>query len=222
MEKWRLVYLAKNMKALCLPSKETAADDLKFLRKRFRYRRIGILSSLAAPLIPTLSEPLIIIDEQELAPFPQLCGVNPVLAQLLPISSLFMVPVLTSIDWRPELGPHFCWLRRYARPFNHREFRFILRLLTYVPVDLAEREEEKMMAALKKGEWEAYVQSRRRQLISDAEKRFWRWPEESDGEVRIGIIDPAPYLASSPRDDDIPFIFPTGFLFLPSWSANRS
>jgi len=216
MERWQLVYLAKNMKAFYLASPETVDSDLEFIKKRFRYRRLGLLKEQIELLPGPVSEPLVVIDEREIGSVPQLLGPEEMMDKILVLSSLFMVPILSSKAWRPKWTPHFVWARRRQKAFSPQEFRFVLRLLTYIPLDLAEREEEKIDLALKKKEWPAYLKSRSERLNKDATKRFWRWPEEPAGEIKVGLVDPLLFFTSFPSGEEIPFTFPCGLVFLES------
>jgi hypothetical protein len=216
MEKWQLVYLAKNMKAFYLASPETVASDLDFIKKRFRYRRIGLLKEQIELLPRPVSEPLVVIDEREIGPVPRLLDLEEIMGKILVLASLFMVPVLSSKAWRPKWAKYFVWSRRRDKPFSPQEFRFVLRLLTYIPVDLAEKEEEKIALALKKKEWPAYLKARSERLSQDAMKRFWRWPEEPSGEIKVGLVDPLLFFPTVPSSEEIPFTFPCGLFFLES------
>jgi len=216
MEKWQLVYLAKNMKAFYLASPETVDSDLDFIKKRFRYRRVGLLKEQTELLTRPVSEPLVVIDEREIGKVPRLLDLEEIMGKILVLASLFMVPILSSKAWRPKWSNYFVWSRRREKAFSPQEFRFVLRLLTYIPLDLAEREEEKIALALKKKEWLAYLKSRSERLSQDATKRFWRWPEELSGEIKVGLIDPLLFFTSSPSSEEIPFTFPCGLLFLES------
>lgn len=214
MEKWRLVYLAKNMKAFYLASPGTIESDLKFIKKRFRYRRIGILKEQARLLPQPVSEPLVILDENEISPFYELRPLKEILAKIVPLASLFMVPILSSKDWLARWQPYFCWALRREKSFSSQEFHFVLRLLTYIPIDLAEKEEERVRLALKKKEWPGYFKLRLERLAQDATKRFWRWPEERSGEIKLGLVDPISLLPSLPSPDEFPFINPVGIFFI--------
>lgn len=220
MEKWRLIYLAKNMKAFYLASAETIKLDLAFLKKRFRYRRIAILNEQIRLLPQPVSEPLVIIDKTEIGPLPDLKIIDEFFGQILSLASLFMVPILSSKALVTEWPRFFCWTRRREKPFSVQEFRFVLRLLTYIPIDFAEKEEERIISALKKNHWANYLKSRTERLRRDAEKRFWRWPEEASGDVRVGLVDPLSFFSSFSLDQ-IPFSFPVGIYFLPDEFFDR-
>lgn len=214
MEKWRLVYLAKNMKAFYLASSETIEADLKFIKKRFRYRRIGILKEQARLLPQSVSEPLVIIDEEEISLIFKLPPLKEIMAKVLSLASLFMVPILSSKHWLEKWQPYFYWILRREKSFSSQEFRLILRLLTYIPIDLAEKEEERIARALKKNERSSYLKLRLERLAQDATKRFWRWPEETSGEIKLGLVDPMSLLPSLPSPDEIPFTSPVGIFFI--------
>jgi len=214
MEKWQLVYLAKNMKAFYFASPETVATDLEFIKKRFRYRRIGLLKEQTELLPRSVSEPLVVIDEREIGQVPRLRGLEEPMSKILVLSSLFMVPILSSKALGPKWTKYFVWSRRREKAFSPQEFRFVLRLLTYIPLDLAEKEEEKIALALRKKEWSAYLKSRSERLSQDATKRFWRWPEEILGEIKLGLVDPLLSFPSVPSSEEIPFTFPCGLIFL--------
>ncbi len=214
MEKWKLVYLAKNMKAFYLASPETIESDLNFLKKRFRYRRIGILKEQAQLFSKPLEEPLVVFDEDEIGPLVEWPSLKGIMAKVLPLASLFMVPILSSKCWLVQWQPYFFWILRREKPFSSQEFRLILRLLTYIPIDMAEKEEERMAGALKKKEWSSYLTSRLERLSQEATKRFWRWPEEAAGKIKLGLIDPLGLLPSIPSPDEFPFTFPVGIFFI--------
>lgn len=214
MERWRLVYLAKNLKAFYLPSTETFKSDLIFLKKRFRYRKIALVKEQMEFGLPPISEPLVMVDSEELGPLPVSIISESSISLNLSLASLFMVPILCSKIWLTKWEPLFSWCRRRQKPFSLPEFKFILRLLTYIPIDWAEKEEERIFAAIKEKQWASYLTSRRERLQQDAEKRFWRWPDEANGDIRLGLIDPLPYYVSFSLDL-IPFSFPVGVLFIP-------
>ncbi|MCX7974937.1 MAG: hypothetical protein N3B16_10650 [Candidatus Aminicenantes bacterium] len=215
MEKGRLVYLAKNLKAFYLGSTATLKPDLVFLKKRFRYRRIAVLKDQMEEWLQGPSEPLVTVDPTEFGPLPNLLISENIISQILSLASLFMVPILSSKAWMTELSTLLCWTRRRIASFSPGEIQFVLRLLTYIPIDLAETEEEKIILALKKNQWANYLKWRADRLRQDAEKRFWRWPEEAEGEIRFGLVDPLPYFLSDFSIDQIPFSFPVGIFFLP-------
>lgn len=101
MEKWQLIYLAKKMKAFYLASPETIEADLKFIQKRFRYRRIGILKEQANLFLQPVTEPFVILNEDEISPFYELQPLEGIMAKILSLASLFMVPILSSKNWQP-------------------------------------------------------------------------------------------------------------------------
>ena len=188
----RLIYLARNLKALYLPSGDVrrTEDEVKDLGRRFRYRRVGVIPGVLEEdmLRPPLTE--IGVDP----PF-RFEGLRWPASETLAMASLFMAPVIASPAWRDELSDLMMYEIRLKRPLTRREFQFNLRLLTYIPVDLADGSPP--------GDRRAYI-------LADCEKRFWRFREETgEGDLRLGVIDPQEHVASPEW-----MLNPVGVIFL--------
>jgi len=214
MELWEAVYIAKNLKGFYLPHRKGWKDDIKFLRKKFRYRRIGVLSQNLDDLGIPVESPLYPLGSDFLSLSLKYKDIPRQLADLLPFSSIFMVPVLCSSFLRDEIGKLLLWSLSLPRVLSPGEFRFNLRLLTYLPIDMAPKDAKAHREAISRGEWVSYREKRSQDIVRDAEKRFWRLREDAgSGIIRLGIIEPLRFITDPPKEEDIPFLLPSGIIF---------
>lgn len=215
MELWEAVYISKNLKGFYLPSKSGAEEEIKFLKKKFKYSRIGVLSTHLKNLGDSMGEPLYIIDPEAISCSIMFSEDAPFITSLLPLSSLFMVPILASPLLRKELESTFLWSIQLPQTFTPSEFRFNLRLLTYLPVDMAPKDSRALRDIIALGAKKRYTKERANEIIKDAEKRFWRLRDEAGkGPTRVGIIDPFQYIKGPFKEEDISFLLPSGVIFL--------
>ncbi len=214
MQMWEAVYLAKNLKGFYLPPEDDPAADVPFLKKRFRYRRVGILTPHAGST--RVSKPLYPVDPDEMAVPVEYAGLPTALAPLVALASLFMVPVLASPARREELQPLLEWSIRLPRTLTPAELRFNLRLLTYIPIDAAPKHATLVRGKQRKEPWADAVEERAETLRQDAHKRFWRLRDEAgEGPCRLGIVHAMRFARKRPAtEEDLAFLLPVGVLFL--------
>lgn len=213
MDLWKAIYIAKNIKGFYLPCKEGVDKEIKFLRKRFRYRKIGILSTHLKEIGNYLDEPLYLIEDNEISCNLEYKEINYSLASLMQISSLFMVPILASPLLRDMLKKLFLWSICLERKFSPKEFSFNLRLLTYFMIDMAPKYPKAIKEKVASLELNKYIKEREDNIIKDAKERFWRLEENREGEIRLGIIEPFQFIKKFPKED-FPFLPPVGIIFI--------
>lgn len=215
MELWEAVYIAKNLKGLYLPGEVGNDREITVLRKRFRYRKVGILRSDYEKLGDSAGEPLHPIDPEIIHHHIEYRSIPDNVANILSLSSFFMMPILASPLLRDDLEKLFTWSLRLPRPLTAAEFRFNLRLLTYMPVDMASRAAAKLKEVTPAKKLDQYAKTRSAEIIRDAEKRFWRLKEDvREGLARLGIINPLEYLSGLPEEKDLSFLLPSGVMFI--------
>jgi len=212
---WEIVYIAKNLKAFYLPADSGWEEEVKLLKRRFRYRRVGVVCAEQAEGARVVEDPLYPIGPRDIPHTIAYTDVPSQLALVLPFSSLFMVPILASPAWRDVLARLLLWSARLHRPLTPSEFRFNLRVLTYFSLDLAVRCERQFAERVSSSQWGAHVEKRCAETVKDAEKRFWRLREDGgEGPTRLGIIEPLRHISEPPAAENIPFLLPTGVIFL--------
>ncbi|RKY83012.1 hypothetical protein DRQ09_10735 [candidate division KSB1 bacterium] len=210
MELWKIIYIVRNLKGFYLPDKISLQEDIKFLKKRFRYRRIGVLSTHLKEFDIYVEKPLYVINPEDFPFSIEYSGVPQVVEDILPFSSLFMLPVLASPLLRDRVEKLFVWSVHFQRSLTSSEFRFNLRLLTYFTVDMAEK-----YASMFKDKINFKELKSSEEIIKDAEKRFWRFKKETlEGPVRLGIIDPLQYIDETIKGENLAFTLPSGIIFI--------
>ncbi|MFQ6069213.1 MAG: hypothetical protein ACE5LC_01665 [Candidatus Aminicenantales bacterium] len=215
MELWEAVYIARNLKAIYYPHPLSREEDVKFLKKKFRYRRLGVLEEDLQEIKTAHQVPFHPLKSDIIPSSLIFTDIPDKLQQLLPLSSFFMMPLLCSASLREEMVEFFLWSLQLERSLASSEFRFALRLLSYIPVDMASRDALEQRNAVESGQWNLYRKRRSDKIKEDAMKRFWRLKTESgSGPVRVGIIDPLQFLSGEAGEKDIPFLLPSGIIFI--------
>jgi hypothetical protein len=222
----RYVSLLKNLRAVAFldPDVQFPHEEVRWLKKRYRYRNVGISQSLMAALKPgtrdllkgkpfeVLDPPLPEIEElmkiiQELEP-----GVPEYVIESLILTSCYVnALVVLGRESLPVLDPLIAWALRSTAELNEVEVKRNLRIIGYAITDFHNENAGKAYEVLrstaekiKKGEdpsevrreIEKFTEERKRLARVDGEKRFWRLRRASGEEERmvIAYLDVVPLI----------------------------
>jgi hypothetical protein len=213
----RYVSLLKNLRAVAFldPNVPFPHEEVKWLKKRYRYRSVGISQSLTSALKPemrrTLKEkPFEILDP----PLPEIAELMKTIQELEPgipayvIESLILTScyvnalVVLGRQSLSILGPLIIWALRSTAELDEVEVKRNLRIIGYAITDFHNENSKRAYGMLRetaekikkgedqsgvKGEIEKFINERKRLAMVDGEKRFWRLRQAGGEEERIVI-----------------------------------
>jgi len=192
-ETWGLhIYaaLVKNLRGViysCLSGKELA-ERLSWLKKRFRYRRLGITPSLlgkhrevagrfmGSPLVE-LRNPFPGLDEL-LSAYEELTGLSPAVLETYCYSSIFVSPLLIlGRDCARELAPLVVDVVRVEKELTDKDYKLHMRIADYTVLDFypwATASARQALLALAQGLGVTDILEERRRRIAQDRRRYWR------------------------------------------------
>lgn len=168
------LYLVKNLRGIIYFSDKTKAErEIEWLKRKFRYRKLGLAKSLKEKSklklwsrVETLSLPL--KEEVKL---------NPEIESIL-LASSFLSPLLILKEESLTKFSDFLILRLKTREnLDDRELKRNIRLANYSITDF-------YLRAIKADERE------RRKIASEDLKRFWRISGDEEGKTIVAYLDP--------------------------------
>lgn len=164
------LYLVKNLRGVLYFSRETPVEaELKWLKKKFKYRELGISDALKADIRwgKLLTLPRIVDD--------------PPLDSLLQ-ASRFVCPIIVLKERSlRDFGRAVVASLRTKEKLGDKELKFNLRLVNYAVTDFY----LKSIEIAEKGDLDG-----RRALAESDLKRFWRVKPDPEGRALIAYVDP--------------------------------
>jgi len=164
------LYLVKNLRGIVYFSRELfPKTELDWLKRRFRYRELGVSESLKLEL--KWKKPLTLpkIDD------------NPILDSLFQASSFICPLIVLREESLKDFGDAVIVSLKTLEKLGDKELKFNLRLVNYAITDFYL---ESIQLAAKKD-----MMGRRRLAEKDL-KRFWRIKADASGKTLIAYIDP--------------------------------
>lgn len=220
-EAWGLhIYaaLVKNLRGViysCL-SGEELAERLSWLKKRFRYRRLGVTPSLlgahkevvdrfmGSPLVE-LRNPFPGLDEL-LSAYEELTGLSQAVLEAYCYSSIFVSPLLVlGRDCARELAPLVVDVVRVGRDLTDKDYKLHMRIADYTVLDFypwATASARQALMALAQGLGAADILEERRRRIAQDKRRYWRVMSEGGRDFLL-YLDLLPLLAERAGPEEL-------------------
>jgi hypothetical protein len=164
------LYLVKNLRGIVYFSRELfPKTELDWLKRRFRYRELGVSESLKLEL-----------KWKKLLTLPKIDD-NPILDSLFQASSFICPLIVLREESLKDFGDAVIVSLKTLEKLGDKELKFNLRLVNYAITDFYL---ESIQLAAKKD-----MMGRRRLAEKDL-KRFWRIKADASGKTLIAYIDP--------------------------------
>lgn len=164
------LYLVKNLRGIIYFSEKVEVErELDWLRRKFRYRELGISENLK---IEKTWKKLVVLPRIER---------DPVLDSLFQASSLLCPLIILKQESLKDFEKGIIAELRTKKKLNDRELKFSLRLVNYSITDF-------YLRAIKLGK--NFNLDERKKLAEKELKRFWRVKKSEEGRVLIVYIDP--------------------------------
>ncbi|KYH42807.1 MAG: hypothetical protein AYL33_000300 [Candidatus Bathyarchaeota archaeon B63] len=213
----RYVSLLKNLRGVAFfdPDAPFPLEEVKWLKKRYKYRNIGIPQSLMAAIKPEMrnllrGRPFEVLD----SPLPEIEELIRRVSEARPEFPRYVIESLTLTscyvnaliilgrESLPILDPFIAWALRSTAELDEVEVKRNLRIIGYAITDFHNENSEEAYGMLRstaerirrgedpaevRGEIEEFTEERGRLARDDGEKRFWRLRQAGGGEERIVI-----------------------------------
>jgi hypothetical protein len=164
------LYLVKNLRGIVYFSRELfPKTELDWLKRRFRYRELGVSESLKLEL-----------KWKKLLTLPKIDD-NPILDSLFQASSFICPLIVLREESLKDFGDAVIVSLKTLEKLGDKELKFNLRLVNYAITDFYL---ESIQLAAKSD-----ITGRRRLAEKDL-KRFWRIKADASGKTLIAYIDP--------------------------------
>ena len=210
--------LVKNLRGViysCL-SGEELAERLSWLKKRFRYRRLGVTPSLlrahgeiagrfmGSPLVE-LRNPFPGLEEL-LSAYEELTDLSPAVLEAYCYSSIFVSPLLVlGQDCARELAPLVVDAVRVGRELTDKDYKLHMRIADYTVLDFypwATASARQALLALAQGLEAASLLEERRRRVAQDTRRYWRVMSEGGRDFLL-YLDLLPLLAEGAGPEEV-------------------
>jgi hypothetical protein len=164
------LYLVKNLRGIIYLSRGVSPEkELEWLKRKFRYRELGVSETLKLKL-----------EWKKLLTLPKIVE-NPVLDSLLQASSFVCPLIILKEDSLKDFGKAVVATLKTREKLGDKDLKFNIRLVNYATTDFYLKSIELALQSDMEG---------RKKLVEKDLKRFWRVPENADGKTLIAYIDP--------------------------------
>jgi len=164
------LYLVKNLRGIIYFSRGVSPEkELEWLKRKFRYRELGISETLKLEL-----------KWKKLLTLPKIVE-NPVLDSLLQASSFVCPLIILKEDSLKDFEKAVVATLKTREKLGDKDLKFNIRLVNYAITDFYLKSIELAL--------QSDMESRKKLAVKDL-KRFWRVPENADGKTLIAYIDP--------------------------------
>lgn len=194
--------LVKNLRGVLLldPGDEGAWARVGWLRRRFRYRNLGVTPSVSGPRVSELLESRVfrrlyypVKGLEELVGHLSSHGLNPLLAEAVVLSSAYISPLLIlSEGFVNEVRRYSIGAVRVCRELGDRDWKLHLRIADYSILDSYEPMVEEGMKYVRGRGGERVreeVLGERRAFAEKDSRRYWRI-SCGEGEPFLLYLDP--------------------------------
>lgn len=164
------LYLVKNLRGIIYLSRGVSPEkELEWLKRKFRYRELGVSETLKLKL-----------EWKKLLTLPKIVE-NPVLDSLIQASSFVCPLIILKEDSLKDFGKAVVATLKTREKLGDKDLKFNIRLVNYATTDFYLKSIELALQSDMEG---------RKKLVEKDLKRFWRVPENADGKTLIAYIDP--------------------------------
>ncbi len=164
------LYFVKNLRGIIYLSRGVSSEkELEWLKRKFRYRELGISETLKLDL-----------KWKKLLTLP-ITVENPVLDSLLQASSFVCPLIILKEDSLKDFENAVVATLKTKGKLGDKDLKFNLRLVNYAITDFYTKSIELAL--------QSDLDERKRLAEKDL-KRFWRIPVDADGKVLVAYIDP--------------------------------
>ncbi|MBS7620670.1 hypothetical protein KEJ32_00860 [Candidatus Bathyarchaeota archaeon] len=164
------LYFVKNLRGIIYLSRGVSSEkELEWLKRKFRYRELGISETLKLDL-----------KWKKLLTLPKTVE-NPVLDSLLQASSFVCPLIILKEDSLKDFENAVVAALKTKGKLGDKDLKFNLRLVNYAITDFYTKSIELAL--------QSDLDERKRLAEKDL-KRFWRIPVDADGKVLVAYIDP--------------------------------
>jgi len=213
----RYVSLLKNLRAVAFldPEMPVPLQEIGWLKRRYRYRNVGISERLLMALkaevkefflskpFETLKSPLLEIEDFIRTILEISSEVPAYVVESLILTSCYVnALVVLGRNSFSVLNPFIVWAMRSTAELTETEVKRNLRIIGYAMIDFYDKNAGQAYETLKKiaekigeegdfgkvrGELERFMEKRKKLAQEDGEKRFWRLRQLGGEEERIVI-----------------------------------
>jgi hypothetical protein len=164
------LYLVKNLRGIVYLSRGVSPEkELEWLKRKFRYRELGVSETLKLEL-----------KWKKLLTLPKIVE-NPALDSLFQASSFVCPLVILKEDSLKDFEKAVVATLKTSERLGDKDLKFNLRLVNYAITDFYTKSIELAL--------ESDLAARKRLAEKDL-KRFWRIPENASGKTLVAYIDP--------------------------------
>ena len=164
------LYLVKNLRGIIYLSRGVSPEkELEWLKRKFRYRELGISETLKLEL-----------KWKKLLTLPKIVE-NPVLDSLLQASSFVCPLIILKEDSLKDFEKAVVATLKTRERLGDKDLKFNIRLVNYAITDFYLKSIELAL--------QSNLEGRKKLAVKDL-KRFWRVPENAGGKTLIAYIDP--------------------------------
>jgi hypothetical protein len=164
------LYLVKNLRGIIYLSRGVSPEkELEWLKRKFRYRELGVSETLKLKL-----------EWKKLLTLPKIVE-NPVLDSLIQASGFVCPLIILKEDSLKDFGKAVVAALKTREKLGDKDLKFNIRLVNYATTDFYLKSIELALQSDMEG---------RKKLVEKDLKRFWRVPENADGKTLIAYIDP--------------------------------
>ncbi|MEM2202561.1 MAG: hypothetical protein QW595_02890 [Candidatus Bathyarchaeia archaeon] len=164
------LYLVKNLRGIIHLSKGVSPEkEVEWLKRKFRYRELGVSEALKIDL-----------KWKKLLTLPKIVE-NPVLDSLLQASSFVCPLIILKEESLKDFEKAIVATLKTKEKLGDKDLKFNLRLVNYAITDFYTKSIELALQSDLAG---------RKKLAEKDLKRFWRIPEDAGGKTLVAYIDP--------------------------------
>jgi hypothetical protein len=160
----------KNLRGILYLSREVSPEkELEWLKRKFRYRELGVSETLKLEL-----------KWKKLLTLPKIVE-NPALDSLFQASSFVCPLIILKEDSLKDFEKAVVAALKTSEKLGDKDLKFNLRLVNYAITDFYTKSIELALQS---------NLARRKKLAKKDLKRFWRIPEDANGKTLVAYIDP--------------------------------
>jgi hypothetical protein len=164
------LYIVKNLRGIIYISRDVSPEtELEWLKRKFKYRELGISETLKLEL-----------KWKKLLTLPKIVE-NPVLDSLLQASNFVCPLIILKEKSLKDFNNAIVAALKTREKLGEKDLKFNIRLVNYAITDFYLKSIELALQSDMEG---------RKKLAEKDLKRFWRIPENADGKTLIAYIDP--------------------------------
>ncbi|MEM2335954.1 MAG: hypothetical protein QXR79_00290 [Candidatus Bathyarchaeia archaeon] len=164
------LYLVKNLRGIIYLSRDVSPEkEVEWLKRKFRYRELGVSETLKLEL-----------KWKKLLTLPKIVD-NPVLDSLILASSFVCPLIVLKEESLKDIENAVVASLKTKEKLGDKDLKFNLRLVNYAITDFYTKSIELALHSDLDG---------RKRLAEKDLKRFWRIPENTSGKTLIAYIDP--------------------------------